>query len=218
MSGRLAPGILLLSAATLALEITLTRVFAVAQWHHYAFMIVSVALLGFGASGTFLLLAGHRLAPGSEHLPSALAALALLFAVTALGSGLAVNLVPFDAFRIGFEARQVGYLVALVLVLSAPFFAGGSAVGLALSRLPARAGAANLVGSGLGCLLAFAVLPLGEARAVLASALVACLAALVLALPGTPRTAYLPARSRRSSAPARRSRADTWPRCATSRP
>src|SRR5215207_10769869 len=136
MSGRLAPGILLLSAATLALEITLTRVFAVAQWHHYAFMIVSVALLGFGASGTFLVLAGHRLASRSEELPSAVGALALLFAVTAMASNLAVNVVPFDAFRIGFEARQVGYLVGLIIALSAPFFASGSAIGLALSRLP----------------------------------------------------------------------------------
>ncbi|GAI47516.1 unnamed protein product, partial [marine sediment metagenome] len=43
-------GILLLSAATLLFEITLTRVFSVAQWYHFAFMVVSLALLGFGAS------------------------------------------------------------------------------------------------------------------------------------------------------------------------
>ena len=47
-------GILLLSAATLLFEITLTRVFSVAQWYHFAFMVVSLALLGFGASGSFL--------------------------------------------------------------------------------------------------------------------------------------------------------------------
>jgi len=41
-------GILLLSAATLLFEITLTRVFSVAQWYHFAFMVVSLALLGFG--------------------------------------------------------------------------------------------------------------------------------------------------------------------------
>ena len=47
-------GILLLSAATLLFEITLTRVFSIAQWYHFAFMVVSLALLGFGASGSFL--------------------------------------------------------------------------------------------------------------------------------------------------------------------
>jgi hypothetical protein len=49
-------GVFLLSMASLAFEITLTRVFSVAQWYHFAFMTVSIALLGFGASGSFLAL------------------------------------------------------------------------------------------------------------------------------------------------------------------
>ena len=44
----------LLSIATLVFEINLTRLFSVAQFYHFSFMIVSLALLGFGASGTFL--------------------------------------------------------------------------------------------------------------------------------------------------------------------
>ncbi|HET9590018.1 MAG TPA: hypothetical protein VFO91_14630, partial [Anaerolineales bacterium] len=44
----------LLFAATLTFEINLTRLFSVAQFYHFAFMIVSIALLGFGASGTAL--------------------------------------------------------------------------------------------------------------------------------------------------------------------
>ena len=46
--------LILISAATLTFEITLTRLFSVAQFYHFAFMIVSIALLGFGASGTIL--------------------------------------------------------------------------------------------------------------------------------------------------------------------
>ena len=49
-------GVFLLSMASLAFEITLTRVFSVAQWYHFAFMTVSIALLGLGASGSFLAL------------------------------------------------------------------------------------------------------------------------------------------------------------------
>ncbi len=44
----------LLSAAVLAFEINLTRLFSAAQFYHFAFLIVSLALLGFGASGTAL--------------------------------------------------------------------------------------------------------------------------------------------------------------------
>jgi len=47
-------GLFLLSAAALAFEINLSRLFSVAQFYHFAFMIVSIALLGFGASGTVL--------------------------------------------------------------------------------------------------------------------------------------------------------------------
>jgi hypothetical protein len=48
------PALFLLSAATLAFEIDLTRLLSVAQFYHFAFMIVSIGLLGFGASGTAL--------------------------------------------------------------------------------------------------------------------------------------------------------------------
>ncbi len=52
----------ILSAGVLAYEILLTRLLSIVQWHHFAYMIISLALLGFGASGTFLTFAGRRLA------------------------------------------------------------------------------------------------------------------------------------------------------------
>ena len=70
--------LLLLSAATLAFEVALTRVFALAQGHHFAFMAVSLALLGAGASGTFLSLRS----PSRQSLRRWLAVSALLFTLT----------------------------------------------------------------------------------------------------------------------------------------
>ena len=68
--------IFLLSAASLALEITLTRIFSVVEWYHFAFMSVSVALLGFGASGS-VLARWPRLR--RRPLPDLLAVLAVAF-------------------------------------------------------------------------------------------------------------------------------------------
>ncbi len=48
--------IALISAAALAYEILLMRLFSIIQWHHFAYMMISLALLGYGASGTFLAL------------------------------------------------------------------------------------------------------------------------------------------------------------------
>ena len=52
----------ILSAGVLTYEILLTRLLSIVQWHHFAYMIISLALLGFGASGTFLTFAGRGLA------------------------------------------------------------------------------------------------------------------------------------------------------------
>ena len=48
------PAIAAVSAAILAYEVLLVRLFAITQWHHFAFMAISIALLGFGVSGALL--------------------------------------------------------------------------------------------------------------------------------------------------------------------
>ena len=56
-------GVAALAAASLLLESTLTRLLAVGQFYHFAFLVVSLALLGFGASGTVLV----PVAPAAGH-------------------------------------------------------------------------------------------------------------------------------------------------------
>ena len=93
-------GLFLLSAATLTFEINLTRIFSVAQFYHFAFMIVSLALLGFGASGTFLTLFPRlRERDPARTLPW----LSWAFALTAVGSYALTLYVPFDSFRIAHD-------------------------------------------------------------------------------------------------------------------
>ena len=78
----------LLSAATLVFEINLSRLFSVAQFYHFAFMVVSLALLGFGASGTVLALFPKL---GRERPRRSLGILALGVALSILGSYLLTN-------------------------------------------------------------------------------------------------------------------------------
>ena len=51
---RLGLSIAIISAAIVAYEIQLMHFFTIVQWHHFAYMVISIALLGFGASGTLL--------------------------------------------------------------------------------------------------------------------------------------------------------------------
>ena len=43
--------VFLLSVSALSFEVVLTRVFSISQWNHLSFMVISVALFGFAASG-----------------------------------------------------------------------------------------------------------------------------------------------------------------------
>ena len=52
--------LLLVSATVLAYQVLLVRAFSIGQWHHFAYMVVSIALLGFGASGTLLAVLDRR--------------------------------------------------------------------------------------------------------------------------------------------------------------
>lgn len=147
----------LLSVATLVFEINLTRLFAVAQFYHFAFMIVSLALLGFGASGTLLALIpawAQRQRPGPT-----LGSLGLACGSCMLGAYLLINGLPFDSFSVAWDSRQVVILIAHYLALASPFFFSGLAVGILLTAAPQDAGrtyGVNLLGSAGGCALALA--------------------------------------------------------------
>ncbi|MDP6351344.1 MAG: SAM-dependent methyltransferase, partial [Alphaproteobacteria bacterium] len=157
--------IALLSAGIIAYEIVLMRLFAVIQWHHFAFMIISIALLGYGVSGTVLafarvwLLARFRLA-WQVH--------AALFAIGApLAFALAQRL-PLNPLEILWAPRQVIYLAATGLVLMVPFLCGANAIGLALARFGGGIGRvyrSDLIGAGAGAsvaIMALFVLPPGD--------------------------------------------------------
>ena len=156
-------GLILLSAAAIAFEVTLTRLFSVTQWYHFAFLAVSVALLGYGASGTAL-----SLVPSWSRPPVARRAstVATVFTAGVVAAYLCLNYLPFDSYRIAWERIQLLYLVLYYLALAVPFFCAGLVIGLLLVAHPQRAArlyAASLLGSAGGGLLPAAFLPwLGE--------------------------------------------------------
>jgi hypothetical protein len=170
----------LISVATLTFEITLTRLFSVAQFYHFAFMIVSIALLGFGASGTALTIFPRL---GRSDPRRALGLLGLATGISILGAYLLTNLLPFDSFSIAWDRRQVGVLVFHYVALAMPFFFSGMAVGLLLDVYPKSAGgtyAVNLFGSALGCFFAMLAPPfLGAEGTVTLSSGLAGLGALI---------------------------------------
>lgn len=192
MSRRGTWGVAMLAAATLLLEGTLTRLLAVAQFYHFAFLAISLALLGFGASGTLLSVApGLRRASAERVLLGCSVGFA---AATAIAYAI-VNLLPFDAYSIAWDRRQIGLFAAYYLALTLPFLCGGLGIAAGLAAGDAegagatrpRVYAANLLGSAAGALMALAAGELaGVPGAVLLAALIGFLPVLWLA-PARPR-------------------------------
>jgi hypothetical protein len=148
----------IVSSAALANEVLLTRFFAVVHWHHFAYMMISLALLGFGASGTFIALARRWLL---DRFARAFVANLLAFGVFAIVGPLVAASLPFRAEELLWNPRQPLWLAATYLVLATPFFCAANAIGLALLAHREQVGrvyAADLVGAGIGSLLVLALL------------------------------------------------------------
>jgi len=173
-------GLFLVSAASLCFEINLTRLFSVSQFYHFAFLVVSIALLGYGASGTFLAVVKPK--PG-KILGRIFPWMAGCAGFCMVGSYLLVNLLPFDSYSIAVKPTQVFILLCHYAVLSSPFFFSGLIVSLMLCQYPASGNkvyAMNLVGSAAGCLVAVSIpMWLGGEGMVSFSAFIAILAGLL---------------------------------------
>jgi SAM-dependent methyltransferase len=174
------PGILLLSAATLLLEVAWMRVLSVTLWYHFAFMALNTALFGFGFAGVVLALRRR-----ANFVSSRFVAIAACLTPLAFFFGYAVfNAIPFEPFSLGKEARQWVFLPVGFLAAALPFFCSGLTIAGLLTR---HAGAVHrlygfdLAGAGLGALLVVWLLPVfgGSGTIFAAIALAAMGAALV---------------------------------------
>lgn len=153
-----------LSLSSLCYEILLARFFSIAQWNHLSFMVISIALFGFAASGVFLNLFTFKkkgqiyTLTGKKYISRFI----LLFSVSVAGSYMIVNATPIDYFRIPFEYIQVAYVFFSFIILSLPFFFSGLLSALAYSLYPEKAGTIyfiSMAGSTLGAISPFPGLP-----------------------------------------------------------
>ena len=152
----------LLAGSIVAYEITLVRLFSIAQWHHFAHMIISLALLGFGASGTAIALTqrwlmGNRWKSDevARRFHRAYTICGLLYSISVVGCFVLHQYVPFNPLMLVWQPSQVLSLFALYLILSFPFFFGAACIGLALLRFAGNVNRLyffDLFGSGIGAL------------------------------------------------------------------
>jgi spermidine synthase len=148
-------GVALASFAALLLELALTRLFSVVLFYHFAFLAISIALLGLGAGGVFAYLRQDRLAAHDVRKLGAL--LCLLNAVAIV---VALEVVLHTRVALQLSSYNFKRLTAIYVFSAVPFFCTGLLFSVAFARetrrIPQLYGA-DLVGGSLACL---AVVPL----------------------------------------------------------
>ncbi|MFT7616655.1 MAG: hypothetical protein ACI97A_000279 [Planctomycetota bacterium] len=143
-------GVFVLGASIILYEIALTRVFAIMMWHHFTYMVVSIALLGFGAAGSIL--TGQKI---DESQPTAakLSNYSLLFALSSTLSFCFVTLIRIDTLHLLDQPKNLIALLLFYILISVPMLFGGLAIGVALMSLTKHVNRiyfADLAGSALG--------------------------------------------------------------------
>ena len=149
-----------LSAAALAYEVLLVRLFSIIHWYHFAFMVISIALLGYGASGSLITVYQRHL---PKHYVVVFMVNALLFGFSAYVCFGAVQMMHFNALEILWDIRQWQRLLISYLLLTMPFFFAANAITLTIVRFKKQIAtiyAVDLIGAGIGALAIILLLQL----------------------------------------------------------
>jgi hypothetical protein len=153
---KLSAAIALLSVSLIAFELTLIQILSIVQWYHFAYMVISVALLGFGAAGTFIAIFRESLIKKAEILfPWLMVLTSLLMSISVTISQ--TSLFSFDSYKLFSDFSHIWKLIATYMIFFPPFFFGALAIGLAFVKYVNNVGtlySANMIGSGIGALLA----------------------------------------------------------------
>lgn len=142
----------LLSSAIIAFQIALMNAFSLIQWDHFASMMISLALLGFGAGGTVLTLFRKWLTDRQAVI------IPFLMFLSAFSMALVFPLsqtegIRFDSYLLMTGGEHIFRFVMTAILLFLPLFFGGLAIGMLFTVRVKSIGtlyAFNMAGSGIG--------------------------------------------------------------------
>src|SRR5438128_3483042 len=162
--------VFLITLSGLVLEVGLTRIYSASIWYHFAFVAISVALLGWGLGGFTVHLLKQRVRLSMETA----ALVTLLYAGT-------IPLCLWLLARFPFEMERLPlYFLAPLL----PFFLAGMALSIVFDLQRAVSGSlyfADLVGAAVGAVLVTVLLhTLGGEAALLTAAIAPAIAAVLM--------------------------------------
>ena len=153
-----AASIFLVSVAIISLQLVIMRSLSVAHYYHFSYLVISTALLGFGASGTFLALFFDKL---KRRFKLWGLIFFLGFTISIPVTYWITQKIPLDTQYLLHSGEQIMLLITYNILVFIPFFFGGTIVGFMLSYFKKEVPelyASNLVGSGIGGVFAIGLM------------------------------------------------------------
>jgi hypothetical protein len=152
--GRTRAAVFIVSLASVVLQLAMVRELAWRFWEHAAWLVISMAMLGFGASGTLLVLGRRFCSTYRRWFP--------LAALLGFGAFLPVILLAGDALSIDliqmvWQPSLIYRIAGLEMVMAWPFLCVGFFIGLAMEDDPRWVSghyAASFIGSAFGGVVA----------------------------------------------------------------
>ncbi len=173
----------------LVLEILLTRVFSVILFYHFAFMAISIALLGLGIAGMLIYIFPRFFSPEKSHKH-------ITWSLTLFALSLLLVMIAFLKIHIPLEVTTVVAikLALLYFVMVIPFLFGGIAIALIFTHFSKNISKLyfyDLMGASFGTLAAILVLKyMGGINGILLLAFLSILTAVGLSFSFRVRTRF----------------------------
>jgi hypothetical protein len=175
--------IFLVSSAVLVFEISITRLFSIYLSYHFAFMVISIAMLGIGSAGTVLSFHSQKKLAARKFSDIHLSNYALCAGVSIVISYIISNLIPFDPVKLSWDKVQILYFGLYSAVLSVPFFFSGMLIAytfMVYSGDSERIYCSDLIGAGAGSISVIVLLNIsGPDHAVIIASTICLLAAFI---------------------------------------
>jgi len=166
------------STSVLMFEVALTRIFSVMLWYHFAYVVISLCLLGLGAAGTYLSIS--KIEDKNKKFENIVLYFAIFYPLLMIFCFLIVTklrIYPLQMFK---DKSNIFTLFAIYGFLILPFFSAGTILGFIFSRYSSEIGKLyffDLVGAGIGSLfVTLAINKINAPAAVMVAALISSFA------------------------------------------
>ena len=139
-----------ISAAGIAFELYVMRIFSVGSWSNFGSLVISTALLGIGLAGIILTFVEEQVRRRPQMYMSILS---ILLPLVMSASVILAQMVAFNPIFLASDSRQLWFIGAYYIIYGLPFFVIAAFVGVTFVALREKIQGVyfwNMLGSGMG--------------------------------------------------------------------